>query len=370
MPNNSVNTCYGYEVLNLTDETQAKEILFSASEQVVITVVLPCMLLLCLAGNCTFLFAVKRVRRLHTIINFYLVVLAIADIGYVLNGFVGYLMLYLTTPVRSDWPNGYECWISTSFGRLCYYISVGVMTIISLDRYIAICHPFEHRALNTKTRAIKLVTVTLAFGVLMSCSSAILGYGKLTSYCIFWPYMKYYDSFPAFVNFCSPIIAKGRVFYELLIVVPFFLALLVNGYMYCRIVRGLSHRHDTVKTVDANVKTKADVVRNQITRMLVISGLLFFLCQVLRRVASLHLILANTADYYIFTDGQYGIVVLVGRALLYLNSATNPYVYTAASSHYRKSFLEAFRTKNRHYNLANGLELESDKMTSTTHHLK
>ena len=343
MENASETLCDGlHQTLDFTNVSDAVSRLYSTSEQIVITIILPCMLIICVVGNFAFLFSVKRVKRLHTIVNFYLVTLAVADVSYVVNGTAGYAMLYITTPVRSDWPNGYECWIVTSLGRLSYYTSIGIMTIVTLDRYMAICYPFKHRAINSMTRAVKLVIITLIVAIIFSVISVILAYGKLNKFCVLWPETDDYDSFPTYVNFCSPMTPNGRVYYELLILIPFVAALIANGYMYFRIVNGLNHRHDAVKIADTQVQTQAIEGRNQITRMLIISGVLFFLCQVLRRVASLHFILIVLADYYIFTESQYGIVVLVGRALLYLNSAINPLIYTIASSHYRKSFAEAF----------------------------
>ena len=351
--NKSALTCTEdehFSILNLTDETKAKASLFSTSEQFVITVIFPCMVIVCLSGNCAFLFAVGRIRRLQTIVNFYLVVLAIADIGYVVNGTVGYVMLYLTTVVRNDWPTGFECWIITSIGRQCYYVSIGVMTIVTLDRYMAICHPFKHRLINTKNRATKLVGITLLVSSILSGVSVFFAYGRIITYCVLWPTTSssFDVGFPRYVTFCTPTTVRGRMHYEVLLFVPFLVALIANGFMYYKIIQGLSRRPasssiDGINSdEDGQVPNRNVRVRNQIARMLVVSGLLFFLLQCVRRVASLHVMVAFTTDYFMFTSDQYGIVVLIGRALLYLNSAINPFVYMVTSSHYRKSIASAF----------------------------
>ena len=82
-------------------------------------------------------------------------------------------------------------------------------------------------------------------------------------------------------------------------------------------------------------------VRDQVARLLILNGIVFFNYQIPLRIASIHNISKETFNSPFFTSMQYGIIIVIGRTLLFLNSAVNPLICIASSSFYRKAVFEA-----------------------------
>ncbi|KAM3967134.1 neuropeptide receptor A33 [Aphomia sociella] len=130
-------------------------------------IVFAVMLLLAISGNILVIWIVIAHRRMRTVTNCFLVNLAIADLLMAtLNGAPNFVFL-----VTANWPFGsVTCTASNFTANLT--VSAGVLTLVAItvDRYVAIVKPLQHR-LSRKVARAALVTVW--------CSSALLALPSL-----------------------------------------------------------------------------------------------------------------------------------------------------------------------------------------------
>ena len=340
------NDCRGYYELNLTNELLAITWAWSPLEDLFFNVVLPCIMLIGFIGNFSFLFAVMRVRFMQTLTNAYLANVAFADFMFVVYTCNIYLATYLVTPVRNDvlFGSGIGCFLSYGFTYLCYFASLILITLVTMERYFAVCKPFQHRSVSGKSRTIKMIIASWLVGLLFM-TLTILRHAGYVTYCVNWPETEDYISFPKIIQFCDTIHPDVYILSEVCQTGPFFIALVLNLFMYSRIVIALSNRpaakSESSQQIDAQ-QEQTTRVRNQVARLLIINGTIFFLSQAPYRILSINNILQHATGVGVFDKRQYGMLLVVSRCLILLNSCVNPVVYYTTSEFYRRGFKQAF----------------------------
>ncbi|XP_034261770.2 olfactory receptor 6X1-like [Pantherophis guttatus] len=110
--------------------------------------------ILCLMGNGLIVMIVITDHHLQKPMYFFLSNLSIKDIGYTTVFIPKLLLNYLSA-------NNSICFYCCVI-QLCFYFLFGVteffiITLISLDRYVAICHPLRHSSIMTSGVCLKLV---------------------------------------------------------------------------------------------------------------------------------------------------------------------------------------------------------------------
>ncbi|XP_038219388.1 tachykinin-like peptides receptor 86C [Zerene cesonia] len=125
-------------------------------------IVFAVMLLLAVFGNTLVIWIVLAHRRMRTVTNCFLVNLAVADLLMAaLNGAPNFVFL-----VTANWPFGsVTCTASNFTANLT--VSAGVFTLVAItvDRYVAIVKPLQHRLSRRMARAV-LLTVWFASALL------------------------------------------------------------------------------------------------------------------------------------------------------------------------------------------------------------
>ncbi|XP_072037176.1 pyroglutamylated RF-amide peptide receptor-like [Amphiura filiformis] len=332
-------------IWNLTNEIVAKSLLYTPSEEIIIGYIYPITFVLCLIGNGGFLYVVFRIKRMHTITNTYLSHLACADIFYVGVNAVGILYTLLSSPVR------YDTFVNSSLGCFLlvapiyttFILAICIVTLVTFERYQAIVNPLGHRGMNSKSRTRKLLAICWILSIIVSLGATLI-FGKHTRYCVLWPEGDDFQHLPDVIQFCQPIHPKIVVFCELCKSVPFFIALVWNIYMYTRILYALSTGDEQLgkQEGDGVAATQASRFRNQVAKMLIINGAIFFICQIWSRIASIDAIIVTISGEGILTPDQYNAILSLSRAMLFVNGLINPFVYNVTSSLYRKAFRDAF----------------------------
>ncbi|XP_038059908.1 orexin receptor type 1-like [Patiria miniata] len=306
-------------------------------------------------GNVSFLVAVARVAYMKTITNIFLVNLAIADIIFLFFTIVSYL-LYLPAPVRSHIHSllNLSCSVSFAIPFLTYFTSVATVCLVSAERYHAICRPLKHLAVNTKRRAVKLVLGTWCVGLAFTCL-AVLQYADPVRICVTWPSggndTEKFADLPDIIGFCLPLAPWALVVGNLASSVPFMIALVGNAFMYIQIIRTLGNRHITNTDEQDESVSRARLVRNQVARMLVINGTVFFICQFPYACINFVYIsgLAKGMSFLQVNDLQNSLRVF-SHSLLFLNSAINPIIYCAVCPSYRRAVRTAFTSSTHSTN--------------------
>ncbi|XP_071797691.1 thyrotropin-releasing hormone receptor-like [Asterias amurensis] len=344
---NTVNECSDFSPLDLTDEEDAAIFVLNAGTGRIMMIVLYSILAVGIPSNLAFLFVVYRVRCMQTSTNVYLSSLAISDIMFLVVSIVQYYF-YFINPVRSHIPSAELVTCVGAFipQYITYFASVSMVTMVTLERYKAVCKPLEKiRRSRGKAWLWKLVIGSWAVAVGLAGIS-MLRYGKLIRYCAIWPDRAEYDDLPVVLGYCVPVNTWGLVAGHLLEIVVFIVGMITNVTMYVMMIFSL---HTRVKrkrehsVVPSSHTKEALNVRNQVALMLVSNGVVFFLCQLPYVACSCATLIENLMGVpRTVTYKKLVILTTISHVCLFLNSAVNPFIYNVSSRHYRNAFVQAF----------------------------
>ena len=340
--------CDAEETLNITNSSMVPQFLYGNSERIIITIINPIILFIGLLGNFSFLYVMFRIPRMKTITNVYLTNLTIADICFLTTAVGDKLGRYLASPLAGDQSSIGKagCLSLYTFMNSCYFASLYLVTMVTLEKYYAICKPIEHRRIASFKRAGQLVIA----GWIASISFACLlmpGYINFTTVCFSWP-ETYKEELPTLFGACAALDDWAIDYTNGLQSVPFFITLFINFFMYFNIIKSMTRRARVIpgKVRPSSTSTALNFqrlkFRNQVTKMIVIIGVIFFICLTPYHTSSLVLMITGSMNKYLLSFSQLETLLQVCRILTYINSAINPYVYNITNSLYRKCFREAF----------------------------
>ena len=332
------------EILNFTSAaSEADEALeqfrWSGADKLLITIILPVCVFVGILANLAFLITVARVERMRTVTNYYLVNLAISDLVFLLISFGDQIYAYQYSVFQANLPavSNASCWLSIFPVIFSYYASLQLVTLVSLERYYAICKPVQkHQMMNGKREAVKMILVTWIVAAALGALSSPRN-GKLRTACIIWPDEEEYEQLPTTHNECVEVNFVLGLIAEVLRIVLFVIAMLINVVAYYKLLRNLSKR----KTSESSRRSrrKRDI-RNQVARIVTINVAAFFVLQLPSRVLNVdRFIRIHTGTL----PENYGTIYSLGFGFLLLNSVINPFIYGFGSRLYRAAFSEAFR---------------------------
>uniref|UniRef100_A0AAY4CEH8 G-protein coupled receptors family 1 profile domain-containing protein n=1 Tax=Denticeps clupeoides TaxID=299321 RepID=A0AAY4CEH8_9TELE len=144
--------------------------LFPPSTLIPVTVICLLLFLVGVAGNTMTILIIQRFKDMKTTTNLYLSSMAVSD-----------LLLFLSLPFDLYRLWKYVPWV---FGELvcrlshyvnegCVYATILHITALSMERYLAICHPLRSKAVVTKRRA-KYIILALWTSALLSAAPTLL----------------------------------------------------------------------------------------------------------------------------------------------------------------------------------------------------
>ena len=154
--------------------------------------------------------------------------------------------------------------------------------MVTLEKYYAICKPIEHRRIASFKRAGQLV---IAGWIASICFACLLmpGYINFTTVCFFWP-ETYTEELPTLFGVCAAIDDWAIDYANGLQSVPFFIILFINFFMYHSIISSMTRR---ARIIPGKIRPSSTSnalnferlkFRNQVTKMIVIIGVIFFIC--------------------------------------------------------------------------------------------
>ena len=318
--------------------------LYGGAEKIIVTYILPFIVIFGLVSNCAFLFVLFRVRQMRNATNCYLANLAVCDTLYILVAGGEKVLQYILSPVNGNdmFLGEHGCTIVNSIIYVSYFVSFVVVTLVSLERFYAVKYPLHHRSVTRRKRTFILVACSWILGGILS-GLYVPAYAQLKQYCIIWPSDEQFDTFPNVIGICGSNEPWVSHLSLAIIFSSYMISLVCNVYLYGRIIASLHQR--TVSEEQNSLQSNYNHVlqiRNQVARMLIANGVIFFVCQTPYRILSffgtiLHEVIGNAVWYHP--------AVLVSHMLLYLNAAINAVVYTIGSECYRMAFMEAFTGK-------------------------
>ncbi|XP_021930461.1 tachykinin-like peptides receptor 86C isoform X2 [Zootermopsis nevadensis] len=125
-------------------------------------VVFGAMLVVATGGNIIVMWIVLAHRQMRTVTNYFLVNLSISDLMMsLLNCIFNFIFM-----LNSDWPFGAAyCTVNNFVANVTVAASVFTLVAISIDRYMAIVRPLQHRMSRRRAR-LALAVIWLASGLL------------------------------------------------------------------------------------------------------------------------------------------------------------------------------------------------------------
>ncbi|XP_029138070.2 trace amine-associated receptor 13c-like [Labrus bergylta] len=265
------------------------------------------------ALNLLVIISISHFKQLHTPTNFLLLSLAISDF------FVGLLMIFQIMLIDGCWLLGDL--ICTLYQYIAYIVisaSVGTMVIISIDRYVAICHPLHY------PRKVSLKRVQVCVCLCWICSvifqSLVLKdileqpgrYHSCVGECIF------------FINYIAGIADLILTFIlPITVIVVLYLRVFVVAVSQARAIRS----HVEAVTLQQSLKITAIKSELKAARTLGIVVIVFLIC---------------LCPYYcVALTGQDNLLNASSAAfvicLTYFNSCLNPVIYAFFYPWFRKS---------------------------------
>lgn len=320
------------QCIHLTDE-DAYLWLYSPFETVIIIGVIPVAGTLGLLANLVFQIAVIKNPDLQTKTNYYLFSLSIFDeITIIGGGFVWFTGSYIASPVSYALPYQ-NCWLLVGIIVTCLIGSLGLVTLVAFDRYVALCHPVTYRNKFTVSSTKKIIIANAIVSAFLS--AGFQRWGANITLCVIWPDTEQYADLPTSINTCGP--AYHFPFADILFFdIPFYLALILNIFMYVMIVRKISG----LGAISSG--TNESNMRKQVTRVLIVNGVVFALSQIPYRIISINDVKKFISGTGFFTPEGDEKALMIGRLCLTLNSVINPFIYGLTSKFYRKGMKKVF----------------------------
>lgn len=263
-----------------------------------------------LTGNSLAIFVVLRYTKMKTVTNMYILNLAVADELYILG------LPFLTTHnVLSYWPFGnFLCRILMWADSISQFTSTFCLTVMSIDRYMAVVHPIR----SARWRRPSVAKVINSMVWALSCLLTL-------------PVIIYCDVQPG-LNTCNlswpePRDVWSTAFILYTAILGFFCPLLVICLCYLLIVI-------KVKSTSARAGlSKRRKSEKKVTRMVVIIVVVFVICWLPFFLLNIFNLVVTLPESNIIT-GVYFLTVI----LTYVNSCANPLLYGFLSDNFKRSF--------------------------------
>ncbi|XP_056607672.1 somatostatin receptor type 5-like [Triplophysa dalaica] len=297
------------EITNVTLNT-SESFLSEDESTKVMAVIYLVVFVLGLTGNSLAIFVVLRNTKMKTVTNMYILNLAVADELYILG------LPFLTTHnVLSYWPFGnFLCRIVMWADSISQFTSTFCLTVMSIDRYMAVVHPI--RSARWRRPSVAKVINSMVWG--LSCVLTL-------------PVIIYSDVQPD-LNTCNmswpePRDVWSTAFILYTAVLGFFCPLLVISLCYLLIV---------VKVKSAGARaglSKRRRSERKVTRMVVIIVVVFVLCWLPFFILNIINLIQTLPENNLVT-GVYFLAVI----LTYVNSCANPLLYGFLSDNFKQSF--------------------------------
>ena len=339
-------------LLNASD-VNIETYLYGPAEKYIILIFYPITIVFGLISNLAFLAVVLKCPSMRTTTNCYLSNLAVADLLFISTVSYHFFVSYI---LSSDvkllfYHSSTGCAVNVTLQFMSHFTAIALVVLVTVERYMCICHAVQHRRISSRKLTIRLITVAWTFGLIYSVTLVSPTYFRFDWTCILWPDKEHYEELPVVLTTCTPI----HPFYEhtplIIQPIPYISALVANCIMYLLIIKTLRKRDTRYTSKNQHTAGSLRSKRSSnITRLLIANACSFFIC---------YSPFYFTRVQYALTDlsvGNVGIsvnriergVVNWAAVLLSLvNSVMNPVIYNIASPQYRQAFAKVFTCKTK-----------------------
>ncbi|XP_053131710.1 somatostatin receptor type 5 [Hemicordylus capensis] len=295
---------------NASNKTFPEFLASSSIRSVFIPVIYLLVCAIGLSGNTLVIYVVLRYAKMKTVTNIYILNLAVADVLFMLG-----LPFLATQNAISYWPFGsFLCRLVMALDGINQFTSIFCLTVMSLDRYLAVVHPIKSTKWR-RPRVAKLISMAV----------------WTVSFLVVLPMIIFADVQETFqtcnMSWPEPVEIWSAVFIIYTSVLGFFGPLLVICLCYLLII---------IKVKSSGIRvgsTRRRRSERKVTKMVVIIVVVFVFCWLPFYIVNIiNLIFILPEEPVLF--GIFCFVVI----LSYANSCANPILYGFLSDNFRQSF--------------------------------
>ncbi|XP_060575607.1 neuromedin-K receptor-like, partial [Ruditapes philippinarum] len=273
-------------------------------------------------GNGLVIVVIARDKRMQTVTNIFIANLAFADV--ILGMFTIPFQFHPALHQRWDFPE-FLCKLAPSVKVLSVSVSVITLTVISVDRYVAVMYPLK--AGFSKSSAIVCLLIIWGLG-LGSCFPE--GYYYYVHYMI--------NAELKFVLTCDaswPTENFGKYYHLYLLLVQYLFPLLVINISYTRISCKIWGTKQPGNTVDRGNRDNArQRNKKKVVKMLIIVVLLFVICWMPLQLYNFIKEIYPQINEYKYIK----IVWFCSNWLAMSNSCYNPFIYGLLNEKFKREY--------------------------------
>nr|KAF6347078.1 neuromedin U receptor 2 [Pipistrellus kuhlii] len=291
-----------------------------------VTMVYTLIFVVGVAGNVLVCLVILRHQTMKTPTNYYLFSLAISDLLVLLLG--------MPLEVYEMWRNypflfgPVGCYFKTALFETVCFASILSVTTVSVERYVAILHPFRAKLECTRRRALRVLGIIWVFSVLFSLPNTSLHGIKL----------HYFPNGSLVPGSATCTVIKPMWIYNFIIQATSFLfyilPMTVISVLYY--LMGLRLKKDQTLEEDKITANIQRPYRKSVTKMLFVLVLVFAICWTPFHID--RLFFSFVEEWTESLAVVFNLIHVVSGVFFYLSSAVNPIIYNLLSRRFRAAF--------------------------------
>ncbi|XP_026666577.1 pyrokinin-1 receptor-like [Ceratina calcarata] len=285
-------------------------------------------------GNISTCIVIARNKSMHTATNYYLFSLAISDLLLLVSGLPAeiYMVWYKYPYIFGE---GF-CILRGLAAETSANASVLTITAFTVERYVAICHPFLSQTMSKLTRAVKLILIVWLVGLSFALPQA-LQFGVV--------------QLPTHPNMMMCTVTKVllRHSFELSTLLFFVMPMSVITVLYVLI--GLKLRKSSMMKRGSGRDQRGSCRHHpgrssrRVLKMLVAVVIAFFICWAPFHVQRLIAIYGTNTEDHLTSNSKwiefiYLLMTYISGILYYISTTINPILYNIMSNKFRVAFME------------------------------
>ena len=333
-----VNVCIS--TYNASYQTIPQTLVYREWEWYFYNICIPSIAFLGVVFNVFFILVVFRTPYMHTVTNRYLCHLAIADLLFLCVYTTNCLLEFNMSSynIREDYTNlgPLLCPVFSVVTGMGLSGSTGFIMLVSFERYLAICLPIKHRLMKGETRTRWMISIIWVSAFLFALMF-IPFHGIHQSICLtWWDHEGKYISHE--IQACSSTTGNGFKVFNFSWIWVWILLFIANFIMYWKIIVCVRKDSSIYKEGNSTLIAMRIRRRRQVAVMLVINGVMFFICCAITNIHLIANFVTTFEDFSAFPSRIYFESLHTVAALA--NSSINPLVYGLTNKEYRRAFRE------------------------------
>ncbi|KFQ54899.1 neuromedin-U receptor 2 [Pelecanus crispus] len=288
-------------------------------------------------GNFLVCLVILKHRNMKTPTNYYLFSLAISDLLVLLFG--------MPLEVYEMWSNypflfgPVGCYLKTALFETVCFASILSVTTVSVERYIAILHPFRAKLESTRKRALRTIMVLWVLSVLFALPNTGT-HGIM---------LQYFPNGTLVPGSATCTVVMPMWIYNCIVQITSFLfyVLPMGVISVLYYLMGLRLKGDKSLEVEEMAVNVQRPSRKSVTKMLSVLVMVFAICW-----APFHidrLFFSFVVEWTEPLANVFNLIHVVSGVFFYLSSAVNPIIYNLLSQRFRMAFLSVISPCCKHW---------------------